>query len=344
MRLLFELSQEHPELAKSETLACLEAEVEEYNILNDDQKNILRIEVPPGNTNNFIQKLPQRIALCHSITLELFSDQDLANVLSFVKNLDLNPTDTFCVTAKRVGNANCAVDLPDLESKVGKILAQQNQVNLESPDIEIKILVSTEFYTGITIADIDRTSFEARKPQNRPYFSPVSIHPKFARALVNLSRLKAGDILLDPFCGTGGIMIEAGLIGVEIIGCDLDKNMVKGCRENLVWAGLANYSLYQSDIGELGRVFKKRTTVDAIVTEPPYGRAATTGGEVLITLYERAFKSFCEILPKGKYLIISLPGLEFIEIGKKYFELQDLFSMRIHRSLDKHFCVFKNNV
>ena len=329
-------------MAKSEVLACLEAEAGAYKLITDEQPNILRIEAPPGGSKGFIDKLPQRIALCHSINLELFSDQDLTNVFSFVKNLDLNPTDTFCVTAKRFGNANSEVNLPELEKKVGKILAQQNQVDLESPDLELKILVSDTFYAGLTIANIDRPSFETRKPQNRPFFSPVSLHPKFARALVNLSRLKAGDILLDPFCGTGGIMIEAGLIGVEIIGCDLDENMVNGCKENLEWAGLSNFSLYQSDIGELERVFKKATKLDAIVTEPPYGRAATTGGETLQQLYERAFQSFKTILPRNKFLIISVPEMEFVELGKKYFELQDVFTMRIHRSLDKHFCVFFN--
>lgn len=342
MRLLFELSQEHSEMAKSEVLACLEAEAETYKLIEDDPQNILRIEVPPGSPKEFIEKLPQRVALCHSITLELFSDQDLSGVLSFVENLALNPTDTFCVTAKRLGNAKSKVKLPELEKKVGKILAQQNQVDLESPDLELKILVSDTFYAGLTIANIDRPSFESRKPQNRPFVSPVSLHPKFARALVNLSRLKAGDILLDPFCGTGGIMIEAGLIGIEIIGCDLDENMVNGCKENLKWAGLSNYSLYQSDIGELERVYKKATKLDAIVTEPPYGRAATTGGETLEQLYERGFQSFKNILPRNKFLIISVPKMEFVELGKKYFQLQDLFTMRIHKSLDKHFCVFFN--
>ena len=103
---------------------------------------------------------------------------------------------------------------------------------LDKPDLEIKVIVSEKIYFGINVGNIDRKSFETRVPQNRPFFSPVSLHPKIARALVNLAHLSAGDILLDPFCGTGGIMIEAGLIGMEIVGCDIDENMVNGCKNN----------------------------------------------------------------------------------------------------------------
>ena len=138
-------------------------------------------------------------------------------------------------------------------------------------------------------------------------------------------------------------MIEAGLIGIEIIGCDLDDNMVKGCQGNLEWAGLSNFSIFQSDVGKLENVIQKPGQIDAIVTEPPYGRAATTGGESLQELYARAFASFHAILPPGKYLMISVPGKEFIEVAEKYFKLENVYSMRIHKSLVKHFCVFVND-
>jgi tRNA (guanine10-N2)-dimethyltransferase len=137
-------------------------------------------------------------------------------------------------------------------------------------------------------------------------------------------------------------LIEAGLIGIEIIGCDINDSMVNGCKKNLEWAGISNASIFQADVGDLDKLIDNPNYIDAIVTEPPYGRAATTRGESLEDLYERAFASFHSILLHGKYLIISVPEKDLIEPAKKYFELFEVYSMRIHKSLNKHFCVMVN--
>ena len=57
--------------------------------------------------------------------------------------------------------------------------------------------------------------------------------PRMARTLVNLSLAGSGSILLDPFCGTGGILIEAEMLGVHAVGSDFDPMMIQGCKENV---------------------------------------------------------------------------------------------------------------
>lgn len=54
-----------------------------------------------------------------------------------------------------------------------------------------------------------------------------TVNPKIARALVNLSGVKDKELFLDPFCGTGGILIEACMVGARIIGADVQDKMVK---------------------------------------------------------------------------------------------------------------------
>ena len=56
--------------------------------------------------------------------------------------------------------------------------------------------------------------------------------PRMARTLVNIAGYNRGDIMLDPFCGTGGILIEAHLLGARVIGSDFDPLMVLGSRQN----------------------------------------------------------------------------------------------------------------
>ena len=69
--------------------------------------------------------------------------------------------------------------------------------------------------------------------------------PKLAQMLVNLA---VGDsasigtdmsvpyklpIVYDPFCGSGGILVEAGLLGYQVLGSDLDPRMVEFSEKNL---------------------------------------------------------------------------------------------------------------
>ena len=66
--------------------------------------------------------------------------------------------------------------------------------------------------------------FVARVPKNKPKRHPAMLKPKLARLLVNLTGAKKQ--LLDPFCGTGSILIEAGVLGLKPLGSDIDPKMI----------------------------------------------------------------------------------------------------------------------
>ena len=59
--------------------------------------------------------------------------------------------------------------------------------------------------------------------------------------------VKKNETLLDPFCGTGGILIEAGILGINIIGSDIDKKLVYGCKENLNFYNINNSARFLCD-------------------------------------------------------------------------------------------------
>ncbi|MCK4444907.1 MAG: hypothetical protein KAW09_10200, partial [Thermoplasmata archaeon] len=183
------------------------------------------------------------------------------------------------------------------------------------------------------------SSYQQRKVDNRPFFSPISLHPKFARAMVNLSRAASGKSFLDPFCGTGGLLIEAGMIGAKVIGGDIKGGMIDGCQESLLKYGISS-TLLQSDVGDIGEQVDR---VHSIATDPPYGRSSTTMKEDPGSLYERSFKAFADILEEKGYLAIVLPREEFAEMGSQYMELVETHKQRVHRSLDRYYCVFRNH-
>ena len=70
---------------------------------------------------------------------------------------------------------------------------------------------------------------------------------------------------MDPFCGAGGILIEAGLIGLTPIGCDLYKIMLKKAKTNLDYYKINNYKLINQD------ALKIKQRYNYIVTDIPYG-------------------------------------------------------------------------
>ena len=46
-------------------------------------------------------------------------------------------------------------------------------------------------------------------------------HPQMIRALMNVIKLKKGDVLLDPFVGSGTSVLEAQILGIDSIGIDV---------------------------------------------------------------------------------------------------------------------------
>lgn len=78
----------------------------------------------------------------------------------------------------------------------------------------------------------------ARRDRKRPYqdIKRGMLPPKIARIMANLASAGQARTLLDPFCGTGTILMEAMLTGCSVIGSDLDPQAVEGTKANLAWA------------------------------------------------------------------------------------------------------------
>ncbi len=103
-----------------------------------------------------------------------------------------------------------------------------------------------------------------RRHDAKPYRTTSSLPSRLARALVNLVTPPAKTIL-DPFCGTGSILLEANALGLEAYGVDLNPKMAGMARLNLAHFG------YPPRV-DFGDARDCQRTVDAIVTDLPYGR------------------------------------------------------------------------
>jgi tRNA (guanine10-N2)-dimethyltransferase len=225
----------------------------------------------------------------------------------------------------------------DLERRIGGVMPATGRVDLDAPERDFRLL-RTEggFLLGEVLVAVERSAMEARKVARRPFSMPISLHPKLARALVNLSRCPRDGRILDPFCGTGGIAIEAARLGMKVVASDLQEKMVRGTASVLDHYGLRGET-FVADIGEVPRHVAR---VGAIATDPPYGRAASTRGESIASLYRRAFAAFREILPRGGFAAVALPSEEAVRIGEEFLELEEAHTLQVHRTLARTFAAF----
>ena len=262
----FELSGEHEELPAAEVLACLKTEGLDFRLhtmvdqclvveITGEEKNVEKILIGP---------ITDRLAMTHHIlkvvgVTENTPDAILKLAEAFDSSDYIKEGQSFVVRAKRIKHH---VDFPGefLEQKIGGCIYRKG----------FRVILSEKAVLGTLLSSIDRSAYEARTPQNKPFFHPGVLMPRVARALINLSGIKPGELILDPFCGTAGILVEAGFVGARVIGIDAQEKLVMGARMNLE-AFKLDYALMK---GDACRMPLKEATIDAVVTDPPYGRSA----------------------------------------------------------------------
>jgi len=78
------------------------------------------------------------------------------------------------------------------------------------------------------------------------------------------------DTVLDQFAGGGTTLVEAKLLGRNIIGVDVNPTALERCREktNFEYPGAGQVAIRQGDARSLD--FLQERSVDFICTHPPY--------------------------------------------------------------------------
>jgi tRNA (guanine10-N2)-dimethyltransferase len=171
-----------------------------------------------------------------------------------------------------------------------------------------------------------------RKAHLRPILYPSSLHPKIAKACVNLLNAGKGSIV-DPFCGTGGILIEASLLGHKIIGYDINDKMLKSCEKNFKHYNIQNYKLKNKDALTLDKRY------NFIISDLPYGLNTKN---IPNSLYFEFLKKIKE--NKVKTAVVMFPHfVKYKPILKKLkMKIINEFSIYIHKSLTKKIIFMKN--
>jgi len=191
----------------------------------------------------------------------------------------------------------------DVEEKIGAELKQHTnlKVSLKTPEL---LFIAFQHENKIQIC-IDPAGFELAKRQYRIYIHPETIKAPLAFAVTTLTNYTS---LLDPFCGSGIIPIEAALnktnisphlyskqkflftkfpnidqdsifalrdnkikkgIKEKIYASDKNPSFLRGAEKNAILAGVKqNISFSRLDIKDLDLKFTE-SSIDLIATQPP---------------------------------------------------------------------------
>lgn len=142
----------------------------------------------------------------------------------------------FSVTANFVGRRNYSADEIKGAVSAGIEAGQGWRYTPDDREAELNVrlfIEQTEALIGLRLgaAPLHRRGY---KQEQRP----GSLKPTVAAAMLELLRLQPGERLLDPCCGAGTILIEAGRRGALVQGGDMDAEAVSASLANGASAGV----------------------------------------------------------------------------------------------------------
>ncbi len=184
-------------------------------------------------------------------------------------------------------------------------------------------------YMSQTMAVQDIDAYSARDQKRPKRDSRVGmLPPKLAQTIINLTNANKESIVLDPFCGTGVILQEAMLMGLNVYGTDLDERMVDYSKQNLIWlindyahnmtiasAEISSDSKYKLSVQDA--TIAKWDKFDTVASEAYLGRPLSSNpGNVTLqkivsdvdTILSKFLRNIVTQLSPGTRLCIAVPS------------------------------------
>ncbi|MEM4263537.1 MAG: methyltransferase domain-containing protein, partial [Candidatus Woesearchaeota archaeon] len=307
----FQLSKQNIDLSKAEVLALFKNKsklIDNLLILDSNEKYFDRLA--------YTKAIYQFLFVCKKNQLK-----------NKIKHFNWNKyyKKNFCVRTPGMGDA--------FEREIASLVWKQiknPKANLKHPKTSFYFFIAKNYVVcGLLLKELNER-FEQRILLPAPYL-PAAMHPRLARCMVNLTGIGKGTIV-DPFCGAGGILLEAGLIGLNVVGYDIDAEMLKKAERNLKHFKI-KHKLKQADATKL------KNKIDYVVADLPYGKG--TKRQNLEKLYSEFLCNLKKIL--GKRAVVCFPSFVNHQklIKKAKLKLKQEFVYYLHKSLSRIICVIE---
>jgi len=323
------LSGENIDFAAAEAKAVLNLK----NIMLDNRLAIAKIKDI---------KSAHRLAFTHSLHKLIFIAKR-KSIEQKIKTANLKKyySTNFAARILTVGDVKAGYTEQQLGSFIWRNLQHsiKPKVNLSNPVTEFCfIFTKRNVYLTSQIIRLQH-DFQMRKAHKRSVLHPSSLSPKLAAGMVNILNAPKNSIIMDPFVGTAGILIEASLLKYKTLGFDINKWMISAAKKNM--KQYKNYSLKHADATDI----KNYKNTAFICTDLPYSK--NTRQVDIKSLYSRFFA----VLKKAKITraVIGVPffpgyrNMDYSKLAKKSdLSIKNAFIFYVHKSLSKRILVIES--
>lgn len=185
-------------------------------------------------------------------------------------------------------------------NKIGFVITGEPEMH--NPKI---ILGITKICGKWIFGKYEKNDYEWHIHDKKPYSYSNSLGLRVARALVNIAVQNNLDCkLIDPCCGVGTVVIEALSMGINVVGCELNKSIAENAQRNLKFFGYENV-VTNADMNNIEKQY------DVSIIDLPYGLFTPTTIEEQTSLIKSARRI------SEKLVIVTFENMdkEIIEAG-----------------------------
>ncbi|HVE80563.1 MAG TPA: hypothetical protein VNA68_00235 [Candidatus Dormibacteraeota bacterium] len=181
---------------------------------------------------------------------------------------------------------------------------------------ELLVVVSKQQMVIALTEQVQDIDWYSKRDYERPARSAKvgMLPPKLAQIMVNTT---SAPLVYDPFCGTGVVLQEALLLGLQAAGSDNSPEMLAATHKNLSWlADLRDVPEWSAEVADAKSITLPREKKLAIVSEGYLGPNLSTKPSVSDTgkmqhdlkpLYLDSLKNWSKQIPSGTEVTITFP-------------------------------------
>ncbi|KAI3385207.1 hypothetical protein SNEBB_001949 [Seison nebaliae] len=228
--------------------------------------------------------------------------------------------------------------------------------------------VLVKYIFGEKICEGGRKTVENFTLKNRICIANTSMVPLISMMMVNMGEVKKNDIILDPFVGSGSIIVAAAYFGAYVFGSDLNWTLLVGrgksnrkgekwrSRKAVIKGNMEQYNLLSnyvdsicSNVFSLDKTIRFSSFFDGIITDPPYGVRESANGKNSVEEFFDNFLRISSILIKlDGYLVFWYPSLNvttssvYERFHKKYgFEVRSIVEQKLKKNICRYLISMK---
>jgi tRNA (guanine6-N2)-methyltransferase len=229
---------------------------------------------------------------------------------------------TFRVTCERIGSHH-NFQAPNVEFEVGGAMSEyfdNIKPKMEDYDVNIRVdVLVNKVIVGTQLNFVDLSKRHFYRFRNK-----VTIKTNLAYIMLRCANLQPNQVVLDPFCGSGTILLEAMEVEptVRCIGLDVNRRSVQGALDNAKAAAVGSAQNFEFHCID-ARAFRKHVpdhSVDCIVSNLPWGVQTGQKKSVsdLQSMTEQFLRSSWYVLKDhGRIVMLVLRGLQLTRILRK---------------------------